>query len=150
MPKVSAKDKGSVPWYADVIILLTGALYVVSCFLPATCIGSFGNGRGPNPGWAHLAFGWMSGLRGLPAWSANFVLLGACWLLMRSEFRAAALLGILATLLGLTTLTSFKYDGRYAGYYLWQASQFVLAVGAGIAYCCSAKCEVRAKQKEGN
>ena len=32
--------------------------------------------------------------------------------------------------LGLTTLTCFKNEGKYIGYYLWQTSQAVLALGS--------------------
>ena len=53
--------------------------------------------------------------------------------MLRCRFGAAALLASTATLLGLTTLVSFKTEGKYAGYYVWQASQVCLATSAT---CC--------------
>jgi hypothetical protein len=135
MARDSTKASGAISTYSAGVVLLTAVLYVVSCFLPATTIGSLGDG--PDLGLMHLLFGWLSGLQGLPAWSANFVLWVAAGCLLCADFRAAAVLGVGAALLGLTTLTSFKYDGRYSGYYLWQSSLMVFAVGAVVAYSWS-------------
>jgi hypothetical protein len=135
MARDSAKASGAVSTYSAGVVLLTAVLYVGSCFLPATTIGSLGDG--PDLGLLHLLFGWLSGLQGLPAWSANFVLWVAAGCLLGSHFRDAAVLGAMAALLGLTTLTSFKADGKYSGYYLWQSSLIVFAVGAVVAYSWS-------------
>ena len=137
MAMVSPQSRIGVARYGVAVVILTAVLYVASCLLPATSIGAISEESRPDPGWVHLIFGWLSGLKGLPAWSANFVLWAAAWCLLRSRLRAAALLGLAAALLGLTTLVSFKSDGRYSGYYLWQASQIVFAVGAVVAFARS-------------
>ena len=113
--------------YVAAVYFVSACLYVVSCLLPATDIGG---DFGPYLGLFHLLFGWVSGLKGLPAWSSNFVLWAGLVCLLLSRFRMAAVLGVTAALLGLTTLTSFKSDGMHAGYYVWQTSQFVFAGGA--------------------
>ncbi len=133
MASDSANPGGALSTYCAGIVLLTGVLYAASCFLPATTITSVGDG--PDVGLLHLLLGWASGLRGLPAWSANFVLWAAAAYLEAGRFRAAAVLGVAAALLGLTTLTSFKADTKYAGYYVWQSSQIAFAIGAIVAAC---------------
>ena len=130
----SANSRVAAVCFRAAVVALTAVLDVTSCFLPATSIGSLGAGDGPSLGLEHLLFGFLTGDQGLPAWSANFVLWVAVVCLLRSCFRAAAVLGIAAAVLGLTTLTAFKSDGKYSGYYLWQSSQIVFAVGAVVAY----------------
>jgi hypothetical protein len=120
------------------VLWLTVTLYVAACCLPATTIGDLSLGAvsdtpvksSPDVGLVHLLLGWLSGLQGLPAWSSNFVLWAGIVCLLRRRLRRAAVLGVAAALLGLTTLTSFKHDGRYIGYYLWQSSELVFAAGS--------------------
>src|SRR5262249_11802126 len=81
-----------------------------------------------------LAFGWVDFPHSLPPFSANFVLWIAGVYFVRRRFGTAAVLGVVATLLGLTTLTSYKNEGRHVGYFCWQSSQIVLAVGATMAW----------------
>jgi len=124
-----------VQLYVGAVVIVAVALYTVSCFLPATDICNFSDGPSrPSLGLEHLLLGWCD-VKGIPAWSANLVLWAGIVCLLRFHFRAAAVLGVMATLLGLTTLVSFKHDGRYVGYYLWQLSQIVFAVGAICAVC---------------
>jgi hypothetical protein len=120
------------------ILTITALLYAAACILPATDIGSFGGGalsdgpvdRSPTFGWEHLLFGWMDYFRSLPPWTANFVMLAGAVQLQRARLGSATALGFLSVGLGLTTLTSYKHDTRYVGYYLWQSSQAALAIGS--------------------
>lgn len=132
MASESTKASGAISTFSTVVVILTGLLYVVSCFLPATTIGSFGDGK-LDIGLIHLVFGYLSGLRGIPAWSANFIIWLAAGCFLDSKYRAASVLGVMAALLGLTTLTSFKLEAMYVGYYLWQSSLIIFAVGAIVA-----------------
>jgi hypothetical protein len=128
------------------VVWLTVTLYAAACCLPATTIGDYSGGAlsdvpvNPLPGlgWHHLVCGWLSGLQGLPAWSSNFVLWAGIVCLLERRLRKAAVLGVAAALLGLTTLTSFKHDHRYIGYYLWQSSELVFAAGS-ILLCLRAR-----------
>jgi hypothetical protein len=87
---------------------------------------------GPLRGWACLLLGWRPPL--CVPWSANLVLAAGLLCLARGGCRAAAWLGTVAALLGLTT---WAFIDRHvgAGYYLWQAGPILLAVGAP---CCRA------------
>jgi hypothetical protein len=121
-------------------------LFLLACFSP--CIDSGPEVASSDPGWPDssagchfgleiLLFGWSGGNHGVP-WSANaFLALGLLCLWLRRR-RTAAVMGIVASGLGLTTwlLNSFSrpHDIHVlVGYYFWQASQFVLAVGASWA-----------------
>jgi hypothetical protein len=117
-------------------------LFLLACFLP--CID-----RGPatpsgDPGFPDFTAGWHFGLailllgwggenNGVP-WSANvFLVLGLLCLWARRP-RTAAVLGVIASGLGLTTwsLNLFSREHDYhvlVGYYFWQGSLLVLAVG---------------------
>ena len=123
----------SVPrWYRVAVVTVAALLYVWACFLPASTIGA--DPDRPTFSLEHLVIGWMSGLQGIPAWGSNFVFLYAGICLLRSLRAAAAVMGITAVILGLTTLTSFKSNIVYVGYYVWLASQIVLALGSIIGY----------------
>jgi len=117
------------------VVAVAATLYLAACCLPATEIGSLnGWSDGPAPqwptfGWAHLAFGWLDFPHSLPAWSANFVLGAGMLCALRGGRGSASALGILAVFLGLTTLTSYKDEGRYIGFNLWVGSQMVFAGG---------------------
>jgi hypothetical protein len=116
-------------------------LFLLACFLP--CIDCGPEMPSSDPGWADftagshfglMLFGWSGGNHGVP-WSANvFVALGLLCLQLR-RYRAAGVLGIVASSLGLTTwsLNWFSRPHDYhvmVGYYCWEASQLMLAVGA--------------------
>src|SRR5262245_37887240 len=82
MAPVSSTPKRGIVRFTVVLVAATAILYIVSCFLPATDIGSFDGGalndgpyvHDPTPGLFHLVFGWLDFPRSLPPWSANFVL----------------------------------------------------------------------------
>jgi hypothetical protein len=85
--------------------------------------------RGRHLGLELLLLGWAGGNNGVP-WSANvFLALGLGCLVLRRH-RAATVLGVIASILGLTTWWARRYDTMMVGYYFWQASHFVLAGGA--------------------
>jgi hypothetical protein len=146
-------DKVNIDWgmarFMTAVVAAATALYVAGCCLPATDIGSLDGGalsdypseHQPTIGWAHLAFGWFDFPRSLPAWSANFVLVAGMIYALRGRRGLAAALGILATVLGLTTLFSYKHDGRYIGFYFWQGSQVVFAAGAIVGWVLVRRCE---------
>ena|SRR5947209_10093590 len=117
-------------------------LFLLACFLP--CIDCGPEVPSSDPGFpdftagchfglAILLLGWDGGNNGVP-WSANvFLALGLLCLWVRQS-RAAGVLGVMASGLGLTTwlLNSFPRAHNYHvlfGYYFWQASQLVLAAG---------------------
>src|SRR5262249_43148476 len=105
------------------VVAVTATLYLVGCCLPATTIRSFdGNTFNLTIGWEHLAWAWLDFPRSFPAWSANFVLGAGIIVLLRGLSGRAAALGCLAMVLGLTTLISYEWDGRYIGFYFWQGS----------------------------
>jgi hypothetical protein len=118
-------------------------LFLLACFLP--CIDSGREVPSSDPGWPDftagchfglmiLLFGWSGGNNGVP-WSANvFLALGLGCLGFR-RYRTAGVLGIIASALGLTTWLMNSFSRPHdihpmVGYYFWQASQLVLAVGA--------------------
>ncbi len=136
MPRLSNK-----PSVATVFLGVLG-LYLAACFLPCVDCGpvlpdSSGDVAGSaflGEGGSHVGleihlFGWCGGNNGVP-WSANvFLCLGYCCFVFR-RYRTAAVLGLIATVLGLTTWWVRRYDTLVIGYYAWQASQVVLAIGA--------------------
>jgi hypothetical protein len=118
-------------------------LFLLACFLP--CIDCGQEVSSSDPGWPDLTagwhfgliillFGWSGGNNGVP-WSANvFLALGLACLGLRRH-RTAAVLGMIASTLGLTTWAMNSFSRPHdihpmVGYYFWQASQLVLAVGA--------------------
>jgi hypothetical protein len=124
------------------VVLAVFGLYQVACFLPSIDCGppivnSSGDvagsdllgERGSHAGLELLLVGWCGGNNGVP-WSANvFLLLGWACLMLR-RLRAGAAFGFIATVLGLTTWWVRRHDTLMVGYYVWQASHFVLAGGA--------------------
>jgi hypothetical protein len=124
------------------VICCVYLLFLLACFLPCIDCGpevpssdpgfpDFTAGR--HLGLTILLFGWGGGNHGVP-WSANvFLALGLLCLWVRRP-RAGALLGLIASSLGLTTwlLNLFSRPNDYhvmVGYYFWQASMLVLAAG---------------------
>jgi hypothetical protein len=97
-------------------------LYALGCALPV-----IHDRDGPLPGWACLLLCWRPPLC-LP-WSANLFLAAGLLCLGRGRYRMAAGLGTASALLGLTTW-AFVNRNVGIGYYLWQASPILLAVGA--------------------
>ena len=85
-------------------------------------------------GFSHVVLGWMAGPRSWPAWSSNFVLWAAIGSLIYWRIQAAAILGIVAALLGLTTLLFYQDETKFSGYWLWQSSQLLFAAGAAPIY----------------
>jgi hypothetical protein len=79
-----------------------------------------------------LLWGWLAPLCWAP-WSANLLLGGGLLALACRNYRGAATLGWLAAGLG---LTAWALDTHYLlGYYLWQASPILLALGARVLAC---------------
>jgi hypothetical protein len=107
------------------VFVLVLSLYGLACVLPVIL-----DERGPVahsvPGWTCLLLGWHWPLC-LP-WSANLVLAGGLLSLARGRYRTASWAGGAAALLG---LTSWAFVGKDLGigYYFWQASLVLLAVG---------------------
>jgi hypothetical protein len=125
------------------VIGLVCLLFLLACWLPCIDCGPEVPSSDPgfpdftagwHFGWVILLVGWNGGNHGVP-WSANvFLALGLLCLWLRQP-RAAALLGTVASVLGLTTwaLNSFSRPHDYhmlVGYYFWQASLLVSAAGA--------------------
>lgn len=111
-------------------------LYFMACWLPAIYVddgvsssSDLGFKDGSPIGLLILLFGYSGGNNGIP-WSANvFLAVGIICLLNRS-IRLAAVWSSVASLLGLTTWWVWGYKSLLIGYYLWQASLIVFAVGA--------------------
>lgn len=138
--KVGEEPDGS--FVSFLVAMAVCLLFLLACFLPCIDCGSplqigeeqildFDNGQ--HIGLGLLLFGWNGGNNGVP-WSANvFLALGVACLWSR-WFRAAFWLGILASLLGLTTWWVRRFDTPIIGYYVWQASLFILAGGAAFIH----------------
>jgi hypothetical protein len=107
-------------------VALAVALYVLACFLPAV--------RGfaaPYSGYECLTR-WPF-VRDYAGWWGNFAALAAALLLIAGWYRAAFLLGGVASCLALTV--PFQWErGVLVGYFVWLTSFAVLVAGAG--YCC--------------
>jgi hypothetical protein len=114
-------------------------LYVAACLTPVARIddgiptSDLDFKDGSPIGLVVLLFGWTGGNNGLP-WSANVVLALGMLFLLLGRLRLAAVAGAVASLLGLTTWWVLRYSPLLVGYYLWQASLLLLAVGAGWAH----------------
>jgi hypothetical protein len=118
----------ALPDRRGLILCLTLGLYGLACATPAV------HGAGGDLlGLALLGRRWLApapAILGVP-WSAN-VLFGAGLLCVAcGRYRAASVLGWTAVLLGLTSWTMTEED-YLLGYYLWQASLVLLALGAGV------------------
>ncbi len=83
-------------------------------------------------GWVILLVGWEGGNNGVP-WSANVFLFGGLFCLWKGWYRTALCLGIVASVLGLTTWWVRRYDRLTIGYYVWQMSLLSLALGSALA-----------------
>jgi hypothetical protein len=129
---------GAAAYYDFVLwfVLAVFILYAVACFTPAIYVD---DGRsssdldfkiGSPVGLFILFYGWPGGNNGIP-WSANVFLALGLLVLCAKWFRAAFVLGSIATMLGLTTWWVWGYENLLVGYYLWQASLAVFAVGTG-------------------
>jgi hypothetical protein len=102
-------------------MLLVLALYALACGLPVLV------GRdGPLRGWACMLLCWRPPL--CVPWSANLFLAAGLLCLGRGRCRLASWLGTAAALLGLT-IWAFVDRHVGAGYFLWQGSLVLLAVG---------------------
>jgi hypothetical protein len=118
--------------------LTVAVLYVLAYFLPCVYCGpavAYGDldfsvfERGYHFGLEILLLGWGGGNNGLP-WSANVVLAAGWFCPWTRRLRMTAALGLIAILLGLTTWWARRHDTLMVGYCFWQASHFVLFVGA--------------------
>jgi hypothetical protein len=109
---------------ARLVMALVLAVYALACVLPVIA-----GGDGPLPGWACLLLCWRPPLC-LP-WSANVFLAAGLFCLGRGRCRLASWLGSTAALLGLTT---WAFVDRHvaAGYFLWQGSLVLLALGGHV------------------
>jgi hypothetical protein len=115
-------------------------LYLLACFLP--CIDGGPDTQSGDPGFLDFEAGWHFGLlillfgwgwgKNLVPWSANLLLVLGLICLGRKRFRAAFWLGILASILGLTTW-SLRRHTPMIGYYVWQASLLMMAISAAFA-----------------
>jgi hypothetical protein len=106
------------------VLLLVAGVYALACALPV-----IHDGDGPLPGWACLLLCWRPPLC-LP-WSANLFLAAGLLCLGSGRYRTASWLGTAAALLGLTTW-AFVNKHVGIGYYFWQASPILLAIGAPV------------------
>lgn len=105
MAKVSEESHGSfVSFLVAVGVCL---LYVLACILPCVDCGPALEGfldfeAGWNYGWQILLLGWHGGNNGVP-WSANLFLAFGLACLWSNWLRSAFWVGIVASVLGLTT-----------------------------------------------
>src|SRR5689334_19077279 len=114
MTSDNSKPNRGVVLFTRGVVAVAATMYLSACGLPATDIGpcdmcALCDGpvnHQPMIGWAHLAFGWIDFPRSLPAWSANLVLGAGTICALRGARGSASILGVFASLLGLTTLTS--------------------------------------------
>ena len=119
-----------------VVTFLALPLYVMACCSPAMMARTISvNGRAAPiemlSGWTVLGFGWLPPYT--LAWSANILLLVALVLLWVGWTRASLIWSSLAVLLSLTTWLFFALGSiseLLGGYFLWQASLLVVAIGA--------------------
>jgi hypothetical protein len=123
--EVARKTAGLVFW-----------LFLAACILPCLDGGPPSTeGAWPNPeeGWHFglviLLFGYTGGNNGVP-WSANLLLLLGVACLAFGRPQMAAALGVIASLLGLTTWWVRRGDSFLVGYYVWQACHLALTWGA--------------------
>jgi hypothetical protein len=117
------------------------SLYVVSCATPAMDEPEKSSMRGmwdnpatwtpppPFEGWRLLGLGFLCPT-GTTAWWANvaFFLGVVCFSCRR--YPSGFALGLIALILGATTWIECRYEHKYVGYYLWQASHLSLALGS--------------------
>jgi hypothetical protein len=102
--------------------LVALAFYISSLFLPV------GDLDGILPGWHVLLIGWLHPI----PWFANVFFAVGVSHLMRRDHACGRFIGTAAALLA---LTSWLVKGKwYLGYYLWQASFIILAVGEWAIY----------------
>lgn len=112
------------------------SLYGLALITPAIKVDKGGHActaisLGTLPGLGALLLGWIPPLC-IP-WSANLLLLVGWVVLLCGRYRTALLLGVAASLAGLTTLgywATMQWENLLIGYYLWQASLLLLALGA--------------------
>ena len=124
MARGRERARSSRPTDARLVVLLVLVFYALACCLPVIV-----GGDGHLPGWACLLLCWRPPLC-LP-WSANLFLAAGLMCLGRGRCRLATWLGSVAALLGLTT---WAFVDRHvgAGYFLWQGSLVLLAVGGHV------------------
>ena len=110
-------------------------LYGIACAVPAAYFTPDVGGHNLHPGspigLSALLLGWLPPYT--IAWSANIPFLVGCVLFLMGRYRPAAYAGWAASALGLTTwalVINREIPYLLPGYYLWQASFVVLAVGA--------------------
>ncbi|MEM0914194.1 MAG: hypothetical protein AAGK09_06235 [Planctomycetota bacterium] len=108
-------------------------MFAISLFLP---IFYRSDGVHRAPGWAALAYGWVAMH---PAWLANPLWLAGLIVLLCKRYLAAAILATLGLLLALSSFSlvggkmwtgDLSITALSAGYYVWLASQVILAGGA--------------------
>jgi hypothetical protein len=125
-------------WRASRVIVVVLVLYGAACLLP--CIDGGPDTQSGDPGFPDfeagwqfglliLLFGWGGGNNGVP-WSANVFWAAGVFCLAKGCYRLATTAGVIAAALGLTTWWIRRYDTMMVGYYIWQASLLLLAVGA--------------------
>jgi hypothetical protein len=127
------------------LMLISIVLYVWACAVPAVFTPSHGAGEWTwpaesVPGWKLLLFGW-----GVLPWYANPAWLAGLICLAREKNQEAWILGVAATILGLTNCYFFppsiflpytfldprsKQSYSLNGYFLWQASLIMLLIAA--------------------
>jgi hypothetical protein len=118
------------------VMAATFVLYGLACLVPAVYLDEGGPPTsdldfriGSPIGLAVLCLGWMFWWS-VP-WSANLLLLLGVSGLARRRFRLACVLGVLGAVVALSSW--FCVENRLlVGYYLWQASFLVFAVGAAV------------------
>ena len=129
-------DDVMIPKMRLAVSLVVWALYLAACVAPAVDISYEGTNHmalfRPQdvPGFIALLVGWEKP-RTLP-WSANLFFVAGWICLCRKNAVAALILGIAAALLGLTSWIFIPepYNNLLVGYYLWQLSLVLFALGS--------------------
>lgn len=115
---------------------IVGGLYGVACSLPAAYFDEGGHvctgvRLGSPTGFEALLSGWFPPFT-IP-WAANLLLVGAGVLLVKDQFRVAAWIGGMASLIALVTAGYFLIGlipQLLAGYFWWQGAITAFAAGA--------------------
>ena len=119
-----------------IVCFLTLSLYVAACLFPAVRLDDGTHSHmsfsiGTPFGWQCLLLGWMVEPA---AWSANlFLLAGLIYLVCRRPGVATAL-GVVAALLGLTTLNVRPLQDMRIGFFLWGSSLESFAIGSFVIW----------------
>lgn len=145
-PEVPGRYDAPLRLYVTTLVLVT-VLYTIALATPALV---FRIPSGTERVWGVecALFGWNVLDRQQPAWLANFPFMAGFGLFLGRRFKAAGVLALVATGLGLMTLTlhgaklkggdlghllgffEVRFDHLGVGFFAWEASMIALVVGA--------------------